>query len=179
MPDCMRTRRTINDFRPEVPSQDLVLKAIELARWAPNHKLTEPWHFTLIGPQTSRQIIDLNTRLTREEKGEAAAQQREAKWSATPGWLLVTSEKSVDPLREEENYAAVCCAIQNLTLYLWSEGIGAKWITGPITRNPDFARLVNVDFQTRKVVGLIWYGYPAAQPSMKRRPVSEITQILP
>ena len=35
---------------------------------------------------------------------------------------------------ERENYAACCCAAQNLMLYLWRQGIGVKWTTGGITR---------------------------------------------
>ena len=38
----IRSRRTIHDFREEPAPSDLARKALDLARWAPNHHLTEP-----------------------------------------------------------------------------------------------------------------------------------------
>ena len=43
--DLVRARRTIHDFRKESAPPALVRKALDLARWAPNHHLTEPWRF--------------------------------------------------------------------------------------------------------------------------------------
>ncbi|SFI89756.1 nitroreductase family protein [Planctomicrobium piriforme] len=175
----MRSRRTVNDFRPQVPTQEIILQAIDVARWAPNHKLTEPWRFHLIGPETAAKIVDLNARITAAEKGPSAAETKRAKWSQIPGWLAVTSLRSADRVRDDENYAAVCCAIQNLTLLLWEQGVGSKWTTGGVTRHPEFQQLLGLNSETDRMVGLLWYGYPAARPEMQRRPVSEITQIYP
>ena len=50
----IRERRTINLFEAEPVGQQPLLDAIELARWAPNHRLTEPWRFYLLGPQIGR-----------------------------------------------------------------------------------------------------------------------------
>ncbi len=47
----MRSRRTTNQFLRQKVNRKLVLDAIELARWAPNHHLTEPWHFYLLGDE--------------------------------------------------------------------------------------------------------------------------------
>ena len=47
----MRSRRTTNLFLKQEVSRQLLLDAIELARWAPNHHLTEPWHFYLFGDE--------------------------------------------------------------------------------------------------------------------------------
>jgi nitroreductase len=175
----IRTRRTINDFQPETPPREAILQAIDVARWAPNHKLTEPWRFYLLGPATIQSLITLNTQLVTAEKGADAASKKKAKWEQVPGWLAVTSQRSSDPIRDWENSAAVCCAIQNLLLFLWSLGIGTKWSTGALTRSDEFAKLLGIDLTTERVVGLIWYGYPAASPLMRRRPVSEVTLCLP
>lgn len=171
----IRSRRTINDFRPEPPPRELILQGIELARWAPNHKLTEPWRFHLIGPKTAAAIVELNARLTEEQKGSTAAEQKRRKWSTIPGFLAVTSQQTGDSFRDQENDAAVCCAIQNLTLFLWEQGIGSKWVTGDVTRHPEFLQLLGINSTVEKMVGLIWYGYPASSPEMKRRPLPEIT----
>jgi nitroreductase len=177
--ELIRGRRTINDFRPGRPSDDLVLQAIELARWAPNHKLTQPWRFHLVGERTAEAIIDLNTRLVAAKEGPEAGAAKRRRWSAVPGWLAVTCVRSPDPLREREDYAACCCAIQNLSLYLWSEGIGVKWSTGPATRSPEFLALLGLPAEGHSVVGLLWYGRPERVPTATRRNVDEILQVLP
>ena len=73
-----------------------------------------------------------------------------------------------------EDYAATCCAIYGLTLQLWSQGIGTKWTTGEVTRDPRFYDAIWTDPEAETVVGLIWYGYAAEIPVTARKPVSEI-----
>ncbi len=177
--ELIRTRRSINSFKSDKPADDLILKAIDQARWAPNHQLTEPWRFYLIGEETKQSIVELNAKLVGEKKGPEAGQKKRKKWSQIPGWLAVTVTKSEDPLRQQEDYAACCCAIQNLALYLWKEGIGIKWTTGDIIRDQEFYDLIWVDPAIESVVGLIWYGYPDESPVSHRKPVEEILVRLP
>lgn len=173
--EVLRTRRTVNDFLSTPVSAEPVLQAIDLARWAPNHKLTEPWRFHLLGPRTVEQIIALNLEIMTTEKGAEAARKKMDKWAKIPGWIIVTCQKSPEPVRDLENYAAVSCAIQNLMLSLWSRKIGTKWATSPVLQDPRIARLLNVDPAAQRIVGLIWYGYPAVHAESRRHPVSEIT----
>jgi len=177
--EAIRGRRTIAAFRPEPPARDIILEAIELARWAPNHKKTEPWHVLWLGPETVRQVIAVNTRILTEKKGPAEAESKSKKWAEIPGWLVVTCDLADDAFRREEDYAACCCAIQNLQLALWSAGIGTKWSTGDVTRHPDFNQLIGLDSQRQRVVGLVWYGYPAVIPEQNRQPVSSFLRELP
>jgi len=176
---CLRDRRTVQSFLPTPPPPELIWQAIELARWAPNHKLTEPWRFHVLGPETARAIVELNAMQTSASKGPDAAELKRRKWSQIPGWLVVTLRKHSDPFRHEENYAAVCCAIQNLMLFLWSEGVGTKWATGEVTRSAEFAQLLGIHSDQEQVVGLIWYGSAAQVPAATRTPVSEISQVHP
>lgn len=171
----LRTRRTIGDFRSDCPPEELLLQAIEIARWAPNHKMTEPWRFHRLGPVTAGQIIELNTALITAEKGAEAARKKAERWAQVPGWVLVTCQTAADSVRNEENYAAVCCAIQNLMLFLWSRGVATKWATSAVLQEPAVAQLLQLEPSRERIVGLIWYGYPAVQTETRRRPVSEIT----
>jgi len=170
----IRSRRTINFFKPEVPPRDVIVAGIDAARWAPNHNLTEPWRFYLLSKPVRQQIIDLNARMLAESKGEAAARDKRERWARKPGWLVVTCSRNSDELRHKEDYAACCCAVQNLALYLWSRGVGIKWTTGPVTRSEEFYDLIWVDPVVEEVVGLFWYGYPDEVPVSVRKPVSAI-----
>lgn len=175
----IRSRRTVNSFRSEAPANEIILEAIELACWAPNHKLTEPWRYYLLGRDTSQQIVDFNAERVEKSKGEVAAQKKREKWSSIPGWLVVTYQRSDDELRDRENYAAVCCAVQNFSLSLWSAGIGTKWTTGPVTRDSRIYQILNLNRKLEEIVGVIWYGYPVDEPTMKRHPVENFVTQLP
>lgn len=177
--ELIRGRRTINFFQPEPPPRETVLKALELARWAPNHHLTEPWRFYLLGQETAEAIVRLNAELVERKKGPEAARDKLEQWLAKPGWIVATCLNSDDPLQSREDYAACCCALQNLMLYLWSEGIGSKWSTGPVTRDSRFYDLIWVDPEAETAVGLLWYGYPAETPQTPRKPLAEVLIELP
>ncbi|PWG62917.1 nitroreductase family protein [Spiribacter halobius] len=175
----LRGRRSIARFRPEPVPRERVLDALEAACWAPNHHLTEPWRFRLLGPQAQAAIVELNAELVTAKAGPAAGAAKRERWAAIPGWLLVTCERSSDPLRAEEDYAACACAVQNFALHLWSAGVGTKWTTGEVTRDPRFHDLVWMDPEAERVVGLVWYGYPDESPDSTRRPLESVLVELP
>jgi nitroreductase len=170
----LRGRRSIDLFEPAPVGTAPLLDAIEVARWAPNHRLTEPWRFYLIGAATKAAVVDLAAELDAAAKGERAGEARRARLTAIPGFFVLTSRRSEDTLLEREDYAACCCAAQNLMLYLWQRGIGVKWTTGGVTRNPRFYELVGIDATKEVVVGFFWYGVPKVVPTQKRKPVTEI-----
>lgn len=174
------SRRTIHDFIPDkVPDTAIIKESIATACWAPNHHLSEPWRFYLLGLETVNSICELNKEMLLETKGLQAAQRKYKRWLEIPGWILVTCQKSNDELLFQEDYAACCCVIQNLMLSLWEKGIGTKWSTGPVTREDRFYDLVWVNKDLEKVVGLIWYGYPADIPQTTRKPIQQVVTELP
>ena len=172
------SRRTVHDFTAETVATEQIMSAIASARWAPNHLRTEPWKFYLLGDRPKQRICDYNKELVTAEKGDKAADVKFRRWMAMPGWLVLTCLKNDDALREREDYAACCCAAQNLSLVLWEQGIGVKWTTGAITREPRFFEIIDADPAREFVVGLFWYGYPKVIPEQHRRPPEEIVNIL-
>jgi nitroreductase len=177
--DVLRGRRTIAAFRPDLPPDAIIRDAMELARWAPNHKKTEPWHIYWLGAESIQAVIDLNSRIIAAAGKPDDAAAKAKKWSQVPGWLVVTMDVSSDDFRRQEDYAACCCAIQNLQIALWSVGIGTKWSTGEVTRHPEFHKLLGIDSDRQTVVGMVWYGYPAVVPEQTRKPVDEFLRRLP
>ncbi len=175
----LQTRRTIHRFRPDPIPEAALERALAAAVLAPNHGLTEPWRFYLPGPQTARQLVSLNTSLVAAGAGPERAAEKEALWRAVPRWLVLTVVCSADPLRAREDYAACACAAQNLALALWSEGIGMKWTTGPVTRTREFLELMWIDGAAEEVVGLMMIGYPAEVPPVNRRPATGFRVELP
>jgi len=189
----LRTRRTINDFETTLPPgwEDAVNRAIEAATHAPNHKRTEPWRFHLLGPDAVRNVCELNAALVSAKKGEEAGRKKFDRWLKMPGWLVATcvveegkgKGKDDSPAASSddmdgnpaglarENYAAVCCAVQNLCLSLHAEGIGTKWTTGPVNFDERFGEAAGVP-EDEYVVGTMWFGTAAKVPDAPRKRLS-------
>lgn len=126
-----------------------------------------------------QKILDLCQRIVAEEKGVELALHKRESWAEKPGWLLVTCKRSDDELQQKEDYAACCAAVQNFMLYLWKAGVGSKWTTGDITRDPRFFDIIGVNESTAMIVGLIWFGYPKLTPTQSRKGLDEVLLHLP
>lgn len=175
----LRARRTIDLYLQTPVPRQLVRDAIESATWAPNHHVTEPWHFYLLGDETIERCLDLNEKIVTAKRGAEAGAFKRKSWAEKPGWLVVTCRTSEDAARQTEDYGACCAAVQNFCLHLWKAGVGTKWTTGDITRDSRFASLLGIDFANEFVVGLVWYGYPKLTPTQSRKSLDEVLTDLP
>jgi len=177
--EVLRGRRTINLYLQTPVPNELIRDAVEAATWAPNHGVTEPWRFYRLGSKSIGQCLDLVRELVTATKGEKAGAFKAKSWSEKPGWMVVTCKSSDDDVLQREDYAACAAAVQTFMLYLWKAGVGSKWTTGDITRDPRFFDIVGMDPQVEKIVGLIWYGYPKLTPTQKRGSLDEVLTELP
>jgi len=70
--ETIQGRRTIELFlQTPVPDQ-LIDDAIEAATWAPNHHVTEPWHFYTLGRATKERCLDLCRDIVSQKVNEKA-----------------------------------------------------------------------------------------------------------
>ena len=53
---AIRTRRTHKAFGPEPVDPETVLALVDLATHAPNHRLTNPWRFRVVGPAARERL---------------------------------------------------------------------------------------------------------------------------
>ena len=177
--ETLRGRRTIELFLHTPVPEALVLEAIEIATWAPNHHVTEPWKFYLLGKQSINACVDLVREIVTAKKDAKMGEFKAKSWAEKPGWVAITCRKSDDELLQREDYAACSAATQNFMLYLWKAGVGSKWTSGDITRDPRFFDIIGIDPDEEFVVGLIWYGFPKLTPEQSRRPLAEVFTELP
>src|SRR3954447_23529588 len=81
---AIRSRRTIKAFEPQPVARETLEELLELARWAPNHNLTNPWRFRVVGPEALERLKkaagpqSAPTRARAPPRGPAAAPQRGA-----------------------------------------------------------------------------------------------------
>ncbi len=182
--DALRTRRTIHRYRPDPVPGDVVRRALEAAILAPNHRLTQPWRFVLLGRDSRRPLADRNVAL--KTAGDGAPLSPEAcdrirgKILDPPGCLVVGCVRSDDPLRWMEDREAVACAVQNVCLSLHGDGVGSKWSSGGITRHADAYAAAGLDPDDVEIVGFVWMGYAAETPAAPARsPLDEVYREAP
>ncbi|MEM7081176.1 MAG: nitroreductase [Pseudomonadota bacterium] len=174
----LRGRRTLGRFADKPVDRALLLEAIEVARWAPNHHLTEPWHFYVLGPEAISTTIECVRARATEAKGEEMGRRKAKRAQNVPAWVVVTSRFSDNAIVEKEDYAATCCAIHNMALYLWELGVGMKWCTGSMAHGTQYAEALGLDVEAEYIVGILRIGYPLNQPTQKRKAAIDITTIM-
>ncbi len=180
--DLARTRRSPARFDASVAvDPDLLRSALDAATFAPNHKRTEPWRFYVLGPESRAALIDLNATVFAERQGEEIGEARRRAWSEIPAFVVVTQRTAGDAMREKEDYAAIACAVQTLSLVLHAGGIGVRWTTGPVTRDPRLAGRIGFDAAEESVAALLHIGAPAADLPARppRKGIDEVARWCP
>ena len=181
--DAIHRRTSVRRFRPDPVPRELVARLLDAAVRAPNHKLTEPWRFTILTGDARGRLADLRAahRLKRYEdptsdEARTAAEKVRRDTAETPAFIVVQCAVSNDEIQREEDYAAVMMATANLLLAAQSLGLGTYLKTGGIMRDPGVAALAGLEDGYR-VVGIVSLGYPAGEePPRRRRPAAEVTR---
>ena len=160
---AIRERRTIGVFSDRPVPQDVVEDLIEAARWAPNHKHTEPWRFHVVSGDAREDMCDAIL-----AGGGDFAKDPRGKLMRSPLFVAVTQQAVPDdPIRDQEDYAAVCCAVQNMMLAATARGLATKWSTGALAENPAAKRWLGIGEQDR-IVAYLYLGY--APDEMREMP---------
>ena len=119
---AIRSRRTHKAFRPDPVTRDLLDELLEVARWAPNHHLTNPWRFRVIGP------------LARAKLKESAGPEAAPKLDRAPTLVAATALRSEDPVQDQEDLCATACAIYAVLLAAHGRGLAGYWRTPGVLR---------------------------------------------
>jgi nitroreductase len=120
---AIRSRRTHKAFSPEPVPREQLDELLELARWAPNHHLTNPWRFRVIGPKA---LAALKT---------AAGPEAAAKLDRAPTLVAVTATVDpADPVGAEEDLCATACATYAVLLAAHGRGLAGYWRTPGVLR---------------------------------------------
>jgi nitroreductase len=163
---AIRTRRTHKAFSPEPVPPGVLDELFELARWAPNHHLTNPWRFRVVGP-------DSLERLKRAAGPEAAP-----KLDRCPTLVVCSCAQSGDPEQDEEDLHATACAAYVVLLAAHDRGLAGYWRTPDVLRTPAGREAVGMSDDER-FVSLLHIGYPRQeQRAPERAPTSDFVTYL-
>lgn len=182
--EAIRTRRSIRQFTDGPVTRAAIERIIDAAIAAPNHRLTQPWRFYVLGPAARKAYGEtLGARKAKKLEDPVAARDLIDKVAAAevalPAMLAVSMTLDENSEIREEDYAATMMAVQNLMLAAHADGLGTHLRTGAVMADPRILTAFGVP-EGERIVATIQLGVPAAMPEAKpRRAAAELTHWLP
>ncbi len=176
--EAIRTRYTADSFSEETAPRAVIERLIEAAIWAPNHFMTEPWRFHVVAGAEREAMGEALVEWLLSDANPDTPDEDEVERGRTtamrsPVMVVVsqTHDPEGGPGRDLEDYAACCCAIQNLMLAAHAEGLTTKWATGRTLRYQGMKDHLGLAPDDR-IVGFVFVGYPAedAPADRQRKP---------
>ena len=157
---AIRTRRTHKAYGAEPVDRQTLLDLFELARWAPNHHLTNPWRFRVIGPQALERLKD------------AAGPEAAAKLDRAPTLVVVSSKG------DQEDRDATAAAAYIVLLAGHARGLATYWRTPAVLNSPEGRAAAGLE-DDEQVLGLLHLGTPRQEQRVpERAPVEAVVSYL-
>jgi nitroreductase len=165
--ELVRARRTTKVFGSEPVDRETIGELLELARWAPNHHLTNPWRFSVLGPAALGRLK------------AAAGADAAAKLDRAPTLIAVGAvQGGEDPVRDEEDLLAAGCAAFLVLLGAQERGLASYWRTPAVLRTPEGRSALDVPEDVR-LIGLLHLGpRRQEQPVPERAPLGDVVSWL-
>jgi nitroreductase len=167
---AIRSRRTHKVFAPGSVAPELLEQLFELARWAPNHHLTDPWRFRVLGPETLARLKQLAEELS---PGSAAKLDR------APTLVVASVQRTGDEAQQAEDLLASAVAAYLVLLAAHGRGLAGYWRSVPLLDSPAGRAALQLD-DVETPIGLLHLGRPRQEQRVpERAPVATFTRYLP
>ncbi len=182
--ELLSSRRSIREFTSREVTRAEIETLLEHAVTVPNHRLTQPWHFYVLGPAARRAFgIALGARKARKVEDPTAAEQLRQKigdeHAALPLMIAVAIAQTQNLEIREEDYAAGMMAVQNLALAAVALGLGTHIKSGAVMDDPA-ARAAVGAAEGERIIAIVNVGEPATVPIAKpRKSAAEVTTWVP
>lgn len=178
--EAIAARRSVKQFTDRPITRDEIARLLDAAVLAPNHRMTQPWRFHVLGPVARRAYgAALGARKAEKvedpEAARAVIDKVAAAEAALPAEIAVSMTLDANPEIREEDYAATMMAVQNLMLAAAAAGFGTHIKTGAIMDDPRARAAVGVP-EGERIVAIVQLGEPAVMPEAKaRKAAAEVT----
>jgi nitroreductase len=181
--EALRARRSIGKLEGDV-SEAEVRELVELATLAPNHKLTEPWRFTVLRGAARERLGAVWAEFVGRET-EFQGEQREELLSRTaskplraPVIVAVSVRTDANPVRATEDFAATSAAVENMLVGAHASGLGAIWRTGAVAYRDEIKAFLGLEASDR-IVAFVYLGQPAMSvPPPRPRAVDGVMRVM-
>jgi nitroreductase len=158
---AIRTRRTHKAYGPDPVDREILAELLDLARWAPNHHLTNPWRFRVLGPGALARLK------------EAAGPEAAGKLDRAPTLVAVSAvQAGEDPVADEEDLLAAACAAYVVLLGAHARGLASYWRTPAVLRTPEGRAALGIPDQEH-AIALLHLGTPRQEQRVPERAPAE------
>ncbi len=161
--EAIRTRRTHKAYGPEPVPREMLDELFELARWAPNHHVTNPWRFRVLGERTRDELMEL----AEEVQPGSAIKLRRA-----PTLVAVSTMRGNDPAENHEDTLATAVAAYIVLLAAHARGLASYWRTVPLLEDPRGRELLGITDEEAPL-GLLYLGMPVQEQRVPERAAPE------
>jgi nitroreductase len=159
-------RRTHKAFGSEPVLRETLVELLGLARLAPNHHLTQPWRFRVLGPEALARLK------------EAAGPAEAVKLDRAPTLVVVSAALTGDLVQDEEDVCATAAATMLVLLGATERGLASYWRTPSVLRTVRGRDALGVP-RGERVLGLLHLGTPERDPAPRERePVETYVEFL-
>ncbi len=173
------SRRTslLMDAETPVPAE-LIDRLISAATWAPNHKRTWPWAFTVLAGEARGQLGETMAELAIASDLEGPKVAKLAgKYRRSASVMLIWQIRNDhDVVRCREDRDAVAAATQNLLVAATAHGLGSYWGTVADVLVPAVRAVAGVD-SGHDLVALVYLGWPTGTVAVPERPTPPVTYL--
>lgn len=171
-----RVRRTSLRIDPDrsVPPE-LIVHLCELATWAPNHRRTWPWRFSVLTGDARVRLGELtrDQLLLEGVQREAALSKALTKYCRASTIVMVGVAHQDEPEVLYEDHLAVAAGIQNFLLGATAAGLASFWASGAPLRSDAVRQLCGFE-ETDQMIALIYLGWPTGTVLAPQRPAPEV-----
>ncbi len=167
--EAVRSRRTHKTYGPEPVGREVLKELFALARWAPNHHVTNPWRFRVLGPAALRR---LRTAADAQQPGSGGKLER------APTLIAVTAVRSGDAAADAEDRDATAVAAYLVLLGAHARGLAGYWRTPAVLHDAAGRAALAIPAE-EQALGLLHLG-PKRQEERtpERAPVGTIATFL-
>lgn len=149
-------RRTHKTFGREPLRRETLLELLAVARLAPNHHLTEPWRFRVVGPAALARLQ------------EAGGPSEAAKLERAPTLVVASAALGGDLVQDEEDVCATAAAIMLVLLAATEQGLATYWRTPGVLRTRRGREALGIPHGER-VLGVLHFGPVERRPAARER----------
>ncbi|PAV28766.1 nitroreductase [Virgibacillus profundi] len=184
----IKERRSIHTFKEQEVEPEIIKEIFTYGSYAPTHYMKEPWNIKLYQQKGKQKFVDAiissyqrigMIKKDNDPKTLHMIESMEKFLLAIPHHAVIYLKREDDPVRYEEEYAAVCAFIQNTQLAAWEYGVGMLWTITPYMHDPEFLQAIGLNSDEMQIAAVMQIGYPERVPRDKERtPIEEKMEVI-
>jgi nitroreductase len=162
--NCIKTRRSVRKFLPELISKEIITEILECGRWTPSGLNHQPWQIYVISNLEIKNELGKCTDCT-DIVNEA------------PHVLVIFLDKSTE-YSYEKNLQSIGALFENMLLAIHALGLGGVWLGQIYNQKEDVHKVLKITDPNWEFMGAIAFGKPNEKGESDRRELNEFVKFL-